>query len=44
MDRGLEDMHRERLLGYLRGEMNGFCAGCDFRPPAVRDARLDLHG
>jgi molybdenum cofactor biosynthesis enzyme MoaA len=36
MHRGLEDMHRERLLGYLRGEMNEFCSGCDFCPAAIK--------
>jgi MoaA/NifB/PqqE/SkfB family radical SAM enzyme len=45
MDRRLEDMHREKLLRYLRGEMNGFCAGCDFCPVgigAIGEHRVDL--
>ena len=44
MHRGLEDMHRTRLLGYLRGEMNQFCAGCDFCPAAIRKGRVRAHG
>ena len=35
MHSGLEDMHRKRLLGYLHGEMNQFCSGCDFCPAAM---------
>ncbi len=36
MRRGLEDMHRGRLLRYLRGEMNEFCAGCDYCADVAR--------
>jgi MoaA/NifB/PqqE/SkfB family radical SAM enzyme len=44
LHQGLEDMHRERLLRYLRGEMNTFCAGCDFCPAAIGKDGVAAHG
>jgi MoaA/NifB/PqqE/SkfB family radical SAM enzyme/glycosyltransferase involved in cell wall biosynthesis len=35
-DKGLQQMHFEKLLGYVRGEMREFCQGCDFCPSAAR--------
>ncbi len=34
----LRDMHRSKLERYLRREMDDFCAGCDFCPPATKPA------
>ena len=44
MHKGLEEMHRGRLLRYLRGEMNEFCTGCDFCPVAIREGTVDARG
>ncbi len=40
MHKSLQEMHREKLLGYLRGDMNKFCSGCDFCPPGIRGCDL----
>ncbi|HEX5759809.1 MAG TPA: radical SAM protein [Thermoanaerobaculia bacterium] len=35
--KSLQQMHFEKLLGYVRGEQRDFCRGCDFCPARERD-------
>ena len=39
---GLVDMHRDRLLRFLDGEMNQFCQGCDFCPSSIRKLAMPV--
>lgn len=34
--KSIREMHMEKLSGYARGEMTGFCSGCDFCPPRIK--------
>ena len=43
LDRSLADTQRIKLSKYLRGEMNEFCATCDFCPSGIRSERNGVH-
>jgi len=38
----LDEMHREKIAKYLRGELNDFCQGCDFCPGGIRAERVGV--
>ena len=40
----LQDMHADKLTRYLSGEMNAFCANCDFCPTGIREAKVGAGG